>query len=55
MSNIVEELRKYLAETPKEQLEKDWEELKQWNDVGPTAKEYLQSLKNEGIYKRKCK
>ena len=46
MSNIVEQLKKYLAETQKEQLEKDWEELKGFNDVGPTVNEYMESLKS---------
>lgn len=46
MSNIAEQLKKHLAETPKEQLVKEWEALKKWNDVGPTVKEYIQSLKD---------
>ncbi len=45
MSNIVEALKKHLAETPKEELDKEWEELKEWNNVGPTMDEYIQGLK----------
>lgn len=39
--NMVERLREYLANTSKEQQEKDWEELKKWNEVGPTVEEFL--------------
>lgn len=46
MSNIVEQLRKHLAETSKEELDKEWEELKHWNDVGPTVDEYMENLKS---------
>ena len=39
--NIVDELRHYLATTPKEELEKKWEELKEWGKVGPTVSEFF--------------
>ena len=38
---IVDELRHYLATTPKEELERKWEELKEWGKVGPTVSEFL--------------
>lgn len=50
-SNIVEALKKHLAETPKEQLDKEWEELKKWNDVGPTVDEYISSIKHNAQMK----
>lgn len=38
---IVDDLRHYLATTPKEELERKWEELKEWGKVGPTVSEFL--------------
>ena len=45
--DLVAELRKYLATTPKEQLNKDWESLKEWDNVGPTVDEFLYGIKDE--------
>lgn len=45
MRNLYEQLKKYFEETPKEQLDKDWEELKHWNEIGPSADEYIESVK----------
>ena len=39
--NMVEELRHHLATTPKEQLDKEWEELEEWGKIGPTVSEFL--------------
>ena len=41
-SNIVEDLKHYLATTPKERQIKDWEELKEWGKVGPLVSEFLE-------------
>ena len=40
-TNIVEDLKHYLATTPKEQIEKEWESLKEWDKVGPSISEFL--------------
>ena len=40
-TDLVAELRHHLATTPKEQLKKEWDELKKWDDVGPTVEEFL--------------
>ena len=40
-TNIVEDLKYYLSTTPKEQIEKDWESLKEWDKVGPSVSEFL--------------
>ena len=45
---ISESLEKYFNETPQEQLDKDWEELKHWNDIGPDANEYIEFCKHLG-------
>lgn len=39
--NLVAKLRHHLATTPKEQLEKEWDDLKEWCNVGPTVQEFL--------------
>lgn len=45
MTNIVENLKEYLKNTPKEQLEKDWKELEYLDNVGPNVFEYLKQIK----------
>lgn len=49
MSNILENLKKYFAETPQEQIEKDWVETKKFDKVGPTIKEFIENQKRYGI------
>jgi hypothetical protein len=44
--DMVANLKEYIANTPKEQLEKDWDELKHWNNVGPTIEEFLYGKQN---------
>ena len=46
MSNMVERLREHLASMTEEEKQAEWEELKKWNDVGPTMDEYIQGLKD---------
>ena len=50
MSKIVEQLRKYFEEATQEELDKEWEELKHWNEIGPTVDEYLENLKKYDLY-----
>lgn len=45
MSNVVERLRERLASMTEEEKQAEWEELKKWNDVGPTVEEYINGLK----------
>ena len=33
--NVKEQLKDYFSNTPQEQLDKDWEELKHLNEIGP--------------------
>ena len=42
--NILQKLEEYFKNTPKEQLDKDWEELKKYNEIGPDVDEYLKSV-----------
>lgn len=39
---LSEQLEKYFNETPQEQLDKDWEEIKHWDNIGPDAREYIE-------------
>lgn len=39
---ILQKLEDYFNNTPKEQLEKDWEEIKQYQNIGPTMDEYIE-------------
>ena len=48
--SIAERLRKHFEEASQEELDKEWEELKHWNEVGPTVDEYFESLKKYGLY-----
>lgn len=43
--DFVSQLKEYLANTPKEQIKAEWEELKKWDNVDPTAEEYLSRVK----------
>jgi hypothetical protein len=40
-TDIVEDLKHYLATTSEEQIKKDWDELKEWGKVGPSVAEFL--------------
>lgn len=42
--SIVDELREYLNNASKEQLDKDFEELSKYNDNGITVKDFLNEL-----------
>ena len=50
MSSIVEQLRKHYEEATQEELDKIWEELKHWNEIGPTVDEYFDNLRKYGLY-----
>ena len=39
--DIVAQLKHHLETTPKEQLQKEWDDLKGWGKIGPTVDEFL--------------
>ena len=44
MGKVLESLKKYFEETPKEQLDKDFKEINnKWGHIGPTVEEWLES------------
>ena len=42
MGKLVDELLAYLSKASKEQLVKDWEELKEFNEVGPEVTSFIE-------------
>ena len=50
-SKLVEDLKKHLNETSDEDLKKEWEEVKEWGDVGPTVEEFLKNDLNDFMHK----
>lgn len=45
MGKLADSLKDYFENTPKEQLDKDWEEIKHLNDVGSDVIEYTESVR----------
>ena len=44
--NLIKSFKKHLKETPKEQLDKDFEEIEnKWGHIGIGVEEYLESIK----------
>lgn len=41
MNTILDEVRNYFKKTPREKVLKDWQESSNFDDVGPTAEEFL--------------
>lgn len=50
MSKLLNSLIDYFDNTPQEQLDKDWEKLKEWENIGPSVKEYFKYLKENDLY-----
>lgn len=46
MGRFSESLKRYFEETPKEQLDADWEEIKHLNEIGPDVIEYCHLHRN---------
>jgi hypothetical protein len=44
-NHILLQLKKYFEETPRDVIEKEWNELSYLNEIGPTVEEYLESVK----------
>lgn len=41
MKNVIAELLEHIKTTPKEDLEREFEEIKEWSNVGPTVEEFM--------------
>lgn len=44
MGKLLESLKIYLESATEEQLAKDWNELKKYNEVGPYVDTYIQTI-----------
>lgn len=42
---LLQQLKKYFEETPRDVIEKEWNELSYLNEIGPTVEEYLEYVK----------
>lgn len=40
-NNILEELKDCFKNTPEEKIKEDWDNLKKYDEVGPSAHDYL--------------
>lgn len=49
MSTILEQLNRYLTTASKATLDADFEELKHFNEVGPTVDDYFMALKKRYV------
>ena len=38
---MIEELKQHLKNTPKEQLKKEWEEVNEYSNIGPSALKFI--------------
>lgn len=47
MSDIIKGFKEYLNNASEEQLKKDWEKYKHYNNIGPTIEEYLAMVKKK--------
>lgn len=47
---MLQKLREYLANTPREQIDRDWAEVKALGLKGPTAKEFIASFRQPRPY-----
>jgi hypothetical protein len=43
--NLLQQLKKYFDNTPREIIEKDWKEIEYLNEIGPDVDEYLECVK----------
>lgn len=51
--SMYDNLRKHFKNTPREELDRELEELKHCNEIGPTCEEYFARLKEAGLYPNK--
>jgi len=49
MSDLLKRLQERLDSMTQEELDQEWEELKKYNDCGPTVEEYFENLKKYGL------
>ena len=45
MGKLLEDLKEYFKNTSQEQIDKDFEEIEKYNEIGPSVDEYLSYLR----------
>lgn len=40
--DYIEELKSYLKNTPREEIQKEWDKTQQYDEIGPTVKDFLE-------------
>jgi len=50
MNNLLKELEDHLNSMTQEELDAEWAEIEELNNVGPTVDEYFEGLKKCGLY-----
>lgn len=45
MGKLLENLKEYFKNTSQEQIDKDFEEIEKYNEIGPSVDEYLKMVK----------
>lgn len=43
MGNLLNKLREYLTNASPQEIQENWDELKEWNEVGTLASEYIEA------------
>lgn len=46
MGKLADSLRRHFEETPQDVLDREWEELKHLNEIGPDATEYVERVRS---------
>ena len=46
MENLYERLKKHFEETPQEELDEEWNEIRELNDIGPDVIGYAKEIKS---------
>ena len=49
-SKLAKELKRHLDSMTPEELDAEFKELEKLNCIGPTVEEYIESLKQSGLY-----
>jgi len=50
MNKLLKELENHLNSISQEELDAEFKELEKLNCIGPTVEEYIESLKQSGLY-----
>lgn len=49
VSNLIEGLQEYFEQTPQDELNRDFERLEKYNEIGPDVMEYFKSIEQQKV------